>query len=284
MSTNAGEDIAMSKGTFSQDAKVGAQIEELIFNEVICRKLKFTSEKTARLEIFDSNPDEQFEGGDILIRQGPSSNWLRIDVKSAVDWAGKSHGSSQRPGWPMNSFILELDYLNEGKERPGWFVDSHKTTDIYAFCWFPKVTKSCSRSSGRAGELGYHTVRSLDDIERCIVVFADRSLLQQAVFNELKRAKANDGQLIDVPQMMEWFRSFSESYRTHHRARLPKLSAETRCKIMCSAYLDEQPINLKVPRYLIQQADSRGWSFVITRDTCSGSWQTSKLPSTERDD
>lgn len=195
------------------------------------------SEDKACFVRFDESPGQQYAGADIVVRgnAGPVS----VEVKSAVDTAGPN----RHTGEPLQAFSQELAYVNaRGEVKDGWLVDPSKQTDVFAFCWIPRVNEELEYEEGR----NYFRIRSIDDVKQLDVSMIERKKLIDILLSEFAH-ECNDP---TVEKMNAWLKQKAGQMRLEKSRKRLKMGT---FPVWLSRNLAESPVNVLVPKERIEQ-------------------------------
>lgn len=227
---------------FNLDCKVADEITRFVYEVIFRAEDPFRTPGTEyRLVEFEMEAVRQFEGADILATPVEGEEFS-IEVKAAVNSAGPRNANGVRSA-PLSTFAQEITYLNEfGKLRAGWFVDPNKKTDIFAFCWFPKVSKSCEEARGASK---YARLRSLADVLRMDVAVIDKNTLDYILLEEFVRA----GYGPDLKKLRDWL--LGEAARMRHDGVSNSKIGDYR--LVFSSWLPEQPVNVLLPKDILME-------------------------------
>lgn len=97
-------------------------------------------QKHLKLYTFKRNNSlkDQLLGVDIYLTHKVTNKQYSVDEKAQLDYINED----------LPTFAFELSYLKNGTVKPGWFIDSKKTTDFYGlvtsiYCDEPNKFTSC---------------------------------------------------------------------------------------------------------------------------------------------
>lgn len=248
---------------FVDDQRRGDDVARLVYEEIFVGAGGLgLSEDKARLVRFDESPEQQYAGIDIVVQgaAGPVS----VEVKSAVDTAGPNKNT----GESLQTFSQELAYVNaRGEVKDGWLVDPSKQTDVFAFCWIPKVNEELEYEEGR----NYFRIRSIDDIKQLDVSMIERKKLIGILLSEFAY-ECNDP---TVEQMNAWLKQEAMRMRTEGTRGKAKMGA---FPIWLSRNLGESPVNVLVPKRRIEQKSFHRYRLLRDNTPSRYEWGVEKLP------
>lgn len=228
----------MGQGNFEIDRRRGDEVAKLVYREIFVGAGGLgLSEDKARLVRFDENPEQQYAGIDIVVQgdTGPVS----VEIKSAVDTAGPN----RHTGESLQTFSQELAYVNaRGEVRDGWLVDPSKQTDVFAFCWIPKVNEELKYEEGR----NYFRIRSIADVNQLDISMIERKKLVDILLPEFAH-ECNDP---TVEKMNVWLKQKAMRMRVEGAREKARMGT---FPIWLSRHLGESPVNVLVPKKKIEQ-------------------------------
>lgn len=248
---------------FVDDQRRGDDVARLVYEEIFVGAGGLgLSEDRARLVRFDESPEQQYAGIDIVVQGAAGS--VSVEVKSAVDTAGPNKNT----GESLQTFSQELAYVNaRGEVKDGWLVDPSKQTDVFAFCWIPKVNEELEYEEGR----NYFRIRSIDDIKQLDVSMIERKKLIEILLSEFA-CECSDP---TVEQMNAWLKQEAVRMTAAGTRGKAKMGA---FPIWLSRNLGESPVNVLVPKRRIEQKSFRRYRLLRDNAPSRYEWGVEKLP------
>ncbi len=252
----------MVQSRFADDRRRGDEVARLVYEEIFLGAggLGFSEDK-ARLVGFDESPAQQYAGADLVV-QG-SSGPVNVEVKSAVDTAGPN----RHTGKPLETFSQEVAYMNaHGEVKDGWLVDPSKQTDVFAFCWIPRVNEELEYEKGR----NYFRIRSIDDIEQLDVSMIERKKLIDILLSEFAHECGDS----TVEKMNAWLKQKATRMRLEDAKEESKMGA---FPIWLSRNLGEGPVNVLVPKERIDRKSFYRYRLMRANTPSRYEWGVEKL-------
>lgn len=237
----------MNQSHFQYDRPRGDNVSEFIYKVIFLGKDGLDlSENETTLINFDENPELQYAGVDLIVRD------YKVEIKAAVDWAGPS----KKTGYPLGTFAQEISYINKGgMVRDGWLVDPAKETDIFVFCWFPKVREGLTYEESHS----YYRIEDIDDVRQLDVAIIEKDKLLGILLSALQTKHPCSS----FDELKDWLRETAEEMRRKDVG-IEYLDSSKIFKMVTSKKLEERSINVLVPKAQIEQNAFR--CFRVTHD------------------
>ncbi len=152
--------------------------------------------------------DDQLRGMDVRLTKDGRS--FIVDEKAQLHYINRS----------LSTFALELSLMKDGTERVGWFLDTTKRTQVYAFIFDIRVHAPVER------------LQQPSDIASATIVLVNRERLQSSL----------DHVGLGANELRALSSSLRNSNASMQRVAYPGI------KLLRSDRLNEAPVNLLVAR------------------------------------